>query len=77
MSIPGNGLQPRGQRRSRNAPGRYRPIDIDRSPRMTTKSGQGERGCQSPVTVRNRPASVAAGTHRDVTGRLTSTARLA
>jgi hypothetical protein len=32
MSIPGNSLSPPGQRRSRNAPGCYRPIDIDRSP---------------------------------------------
>jgi hypothetical protein len=31
---PGNSLSPPGQRRSRTAPGCYRPIDIDRSPGM-------------------------------------------
>ncbi|MGV2335354.1 MAG UNVERIFIED_CONTAM: hypothetical protein LVR18_14975 [Planctomycetaceae bacterium] len=68
---------PRRHRRNRNAPGCYRPIDIDRSPCMTTKSGQGERGCQSPGNSPPPAAIAATGTHRGVTGRLTSTARLA
>jgi hypothetical protein len=55
--------------------GRGIPDSLTVAARLSTQ--QGERGCQSPVTVCNRPASVAAGTHRGVTGRLTSTARLA
>jgi hypothetical protein len=46
---PGNGPQPRGQRRNRNAPGCYRPIDIDRSPRMIKLISPRGTGVSAPV----------------------------
>ncbi|MGV2335355.1 MAG UNVERIFIED_CONTAM: hypothetical protein LVR18_14980 [Planctomycetaceae bacterium] len=58
MSIPGNSPPRRRHRRNRNAPGVTRPIDIDRSPCMTTKKRSRRAGdVNPPVTVRPPPPS--------------------
>jgi hypothetical protein len=54
LRATGNGACPRGPNRIRNAPKRYRPIDIDRPPWDVLCDLIGPRGVRLDSTVRNR-----------------------